>query len=172
MRIKVALPIILFAGLFLLLVHWFRPRPENTVAPQAILPPAPLAVTKPVVQTAAFPETLTRPVKAVPAAGVSETPETTLANADNANDQTMELAALAMNNDADSLRTILRWLTDPDRQIRDAALEATIQFDSPDAIPSLQDALAQTEDGQEKASIQKAIDFLKLQPLTQADTAD
>jgi hypothetical protein len=75
-----------------------------------------------------------------------------------------------MNNDADSLNLILVSLADSDPQIRAAALEATIQFHSSDAIPALQDALAKAELPQEKMNIQGAIDFLKLPPLTQADT--
>jgi len=77
------------------------------------------------------------------------------------------LQMLAMNNDADSLNLILRSLTDSNPQIRSAAVEATIQFGSADAIPALQDALAKTESPPEKVDVQEAIDFLRLRPLSQ-----
>ena len=96
--------------------------------------------------------------------------ETVAAQADQDRDNRIaELAALATNNDLDSLNLILVSLNDPDSQIRAAALEATIQFRSPAAIPSLQDALALAELPQEKVNLQGAIDFLKLPALAQAD---
>jgi HEAT repeat protein len=79
------------------------------------------------------------------------------------------LEELAMNNDADSLNLILESLTDPDPQIRAAALEATVQFNSPDAIPSLQAVLARLESPQEKVNVQAAIDYLKLPSFSQTE---
>lgn len=172
MRIKVVLPMILLGGLILLVAYQFRPRPEGATTPLPSISTAPLATAKPVVLTEVFPGTLRPDANDVPAADTPATRDTAPADADNADDQVAKLEALAMNNDADSLHSILISLADPNRQIRDAALEAAIQFDSPDAIPSLEAALAQADDPQEKVNIQKAIEFLKLQPLTQADTAD
>lgn len=72
-----------------------------------------------------------------------------------------ELMELAMKDDSASLDSILGELTNRDPQIRKAALEATIQFGSRDAIPKLLDAAAQTDDSQEKAELTQAAEFLK-----------
>ena len=73
-----------------------------------------------------------------------------------------ELTDLAMNDDSGSLDTILSELTNRDPQIRKAALEATIQFGSRDAIPKLMDTVSQIDEPKEKADILEAIEFLKL----------
>jgi hypothetical protein len=161
-RNKITFPIILCAGFVLLLVWWFRPQPESSVALLAV------PVSKPAVQAATSSETplpvLPAPTNppAVSVEGVGAPP-----NNDEVDNRISNLQALAMNNDADSLEFILQSLTDSNPQIRAAAVEATIQFDSPDAIPSLQDALAKTESPQEKVSVQEAIDFLRLQSISQ-----
>jgi hypothetical protein len=79
-----------------------------------------------------------------------------------------ELMDLATNDDSDSLRTILSELTNRDPQIREAAVQAAIQFNSRDAIPALADAALQTDDPHEKAAIADAIEFLKLPSLGEA----
>jgi hypothetical protein len=79
-----------------------------------------------------------------------------------------ELMDLGMNDDAQSLNTILSELNNRDPEIRKAAVEATVQFGSRDAIPNLMDAAAQTDDPQEKAEIMEAIQFLKLPTLSEA----
>ena len=78
-----------------------------------------------------------------------------------------ELAELAMNDDTNSLNTILSELTNPDARIRQAARDAVIQFGDRSAIPQLTDLLAQTDDSQEKAKIQETIDYLKMPTLTE-----
>jgi hypothetical protein len=78
-----------------------------------------------------------------------------------------ELEDLAWENDAHSLQTILSELTNRDRRIRKAALQAAVQFASRDALPALADAAAQTEDPDEKAELTEAIDYLKLPSLTE-----
>src|SRR5262245_48025816 len=78
-----------------------------------------------------------------------------------------ELQDLAMEDDAASLNTILSELNNPDHAIRQAAVEATMTFGSRDAIPRLEEAVAQTENVQEKKAIQDAIDYLKLPSLTE-----
>jgi hypothetical protein len=81
--------------------------------------------------------------------------------------RTSELQDLSANNDAASLETILSELTNRDREIRHAAIEATMQFGSRDAIPRLLETAAQTEDPAEKTELQKAADYLKLPSLTE-----
>jgi len=78
-----------------------------------------------------------------------------------------ELTDLAMNDDSRSLDTILSELTNRDPQIRKAALEATIQFGSRDAIPKLADVVSQVDDPGEKHDILEAIEFLKLPSATE-----
>jgi HEAT repeat protein len=73
-----------------------------------------------------------------------------------------ELYDLAMTDDPASLRQILGELDNPEPRIRQAAVDAAVQFKSPDAIPVLKDALAQATDLNEKVNLQKAIDFLSL----------
>jgi hypothetical protein len=82
--------------------------------------------------------------------------------------RTAELMDLGMNDDSESLNTILSELNNRDPQIRKAAVEAAVQFGSRDAIPNLMDAAAQTDDPQEKAEIMEAIQFLKLPTLSEA----
>jgi hypothetical protein len=78
-----------------------------------------------------------------------------------------ELTDLAMKDDRNSLDTILSELTNRDPQIRKAALDATIQFGSRDAIPKLMDVVVQVDDPKEKAEIVEAIEFLKLPSATE-----
>ena len=82
-----------------------------------------------------------------------------------------ELMDLAMTDDPNSLNTILSELTNRDPEIRKAALEASVQFGSRDAIPKLTDAASQTDDPKEKAAIVEAIEFLKLPSATEVAQA-
>ena len=72
-----------------------------------------------------------------------------------------------MNNDQDSLNAILVEMKNPDKRIRAAALEATIQFDDRSVILKLQEIATQTADPDEKAEILKAIDYIKLPSFTE-----
>jgi len=80
----------------------------------------------------------------------------------------VELQDLGMEDDSASLDAILSELNNRDPSIRQAAVEAAVQFGSRDAIPRLTDAAAQTEDPKEKSAILEAIEFLKLPTLTEA----
>ena len=73
-----------------------------------------------------------------------------------------ELTQMGMSDDPSDLKTILSELNNKDPDIRQAALSATIQFGSKDAIPALQNEIAWTEDPQEKVDLQKAIKYLQL----------
>ena len=72
-----------------------------------------------------------------------------------------ELLDLAMTDDPASLSAILAELSNPNEEIREAAVLATIEFKSADAIPALVDAYNRTEEPEQKLCIRKAIDFLK-----------
>lgn len=82
-----------------------------------------------------------------------------------------ELSELGMQNDPESLKKILSELENPEPEIRKAALTATLDFGSKDAIPTLQNELNWATDPQEKVDIQKAIDFLELPTLSNDATA-
>jgi hypothetical protein len=72
-----------------------------------------------------------------------------------------ELTDLAMTDDPEALKTILSEINNPEGEIRKAAIEASKQFGSADAIPKLEEALA-SADGADKQDIKEAIEFLKL----------
>lgn len=73
----------------------------------------------------------------------------------------------AAKNDSDSFQLIITALKDQKPEIRKAALEATIQFGSRDAIPILKELAAKTEDAREKVEILDAIEFLELPSLSE-----
>jgi hypothetical protein len=81
-----------------------------------------------------------------------------------------ELTQLSMTDDPGNLKIILSEMENPDARIRQAALTATIDFGSKDAIPSLENEMNWATDPQEKVDIKKAIDFLQL-PHLGDDTA-
>jgi hypothetical protein len=78
-----------------------------------------------------------------------------------------KLQELQANDDAQSLHAILADLTNSDKTIRAAAIEATTQFGSRDAIPVLKDLAARTPDPDEKQQLQDAADFLALPSITE-----
>jgi HEAT repeat protein len=78
-----------------------------------------------------------------------------------------ELQDLGMEDDSQSLNTILSELSNRDPRIRRAAVDASVQFGSRDAIPNLEDAAAQTDDPHDKAAILDAIEFLKLPTISE-----
>ncbi len=76
-----------------------------------------------------------------------------------------ELQTLAMNDDADSLKSILAELTSSNAEIRAAARDAAVQFGDCSAAPALRAAAAQVESLEEKLALKEAADFLELPPL-------
>jgi len=75
-------------------------------------------------------------------------------------DRVAELMDLAMSDDASSLDTILSELNNSDPRLREAAVEAAVQFKSSKAVPALRDAAERAVDPEEKVRILKAIEFL------------
>lgn len=91
-----------------------------------------------------------------------------------------QLIDLSASDNPANLKLILTQLENQNPDIRQAALNATIQFNSKDAIPTLQNEMNWATDPEEKVSIKKAIDFLSLPSfgstgdntdVSQADTA-
>ena len=87
-------------------------------------------------------------------------------HADYVRGRVAELMALAMNDDSNSLESIWAELSNPDKQIREGALEAVVQFGDSSVVPRLRELATQTEDPVEKANIIAAADHLELPPLT------
>jgi hypothetical protein len=73
-----------------------------------------------------------------------------------------ELRDLSANDDTSSLMNILSDLENTNTVIRDAALQAAIQFASRDAIPTLQQVAARTEDAAYRKALADAADYLRL----------
>ena len=79
-----------------------------------------------------------------------------------------ELQDLGMENDSASLDTILAELENGDPSIRQAAVDAAVQFGSRDAIPRLMTAAAQAADPKEKSTILDAVEYLNMPTLAEA----
>jgi HEAT repeat protein len=73
---------------------------------------------------------------------------------------------LGMNDDGASLSGILQALTNSEKEVRLAAIEATKQFGSTNAIPALKVAAENANDLKEKIAASEAVDFLSLPPAT------
>ena len=73
-----------------------------------------------------------------------------------------ELYDLGMSDDAKALTTIESEFTNPEPDIRKAAVEAAKQFGSTNAIPFLEQAMSKTESLEDKQDLRDAIEFLKL----------
>jgi len=142
----------------LLAIGWFWSHPK----PAALLP----IIASPVAPALESPLSPLSPVNLIYPA-TNATPVDLPADQQVIDERIAGLNELAMKEDADSLNMILVSLTDRNPQIRAAALEATVQFDRPEAIPALQDALALEAALSEKVNLQNAIDYLKLPSFSQ-----
>ena len=78
-----------------------------------------------------------------------------------------DLETLGRKRDADSVNRILTELSNPEKEIRKAAVEALVQSGDRSVIPRLQELAANTEDLAEKTELNETIDFLKLPSLTE-----
>ncbi len=78
-----------------------------------------------------------------------------------------ELSDLAWFDDADSLKKILAELSNPQPQIRAAALAATREFGSREAVPYLQAIAEKSKDSVEKNKLAELIEFLNLPTLVE-----
>ena len=80
--------------------------------------------------------------------------------------ETDRLQQLSMNDDPASLSAILNDLTNPEKEIRAAAIEAAKQFGSTNAIPTLKAVASKTDDTGEQIALLEAADFLALPSFT------
>lgn len=154
MRIRILFPYFLLVGATLLFVGWYHSHAGRHASLQAVGNPSVSAIAD---KATALPPAPTEILPITPATPVAKT-----LDPQEVENRITNLEELAMNNDAGSFKLILESLTDPNPQIRAAALVATVQFNSPAAIPALQNVLAEVDLPQEKVNVQDAIDYLKL----------
>ena len=76
--------------------------------------------------------------------------------------QVIRLGNLSLESDSGSLNAILTELTNANKIVREAALDAAMDFGSKDAAPGLRAAAATVEDPYEKVALLEAADFVEL----------
>ncbi|MGA2787839.1 MAG: HEAT repeat domain-containing protein [Verrucomicrobiota bacterium] len=106
------------------------------------------------------------PVAAAPVVTNTLTPEQRQAAIDAETDR---LQQWSMNDDPQSLSNILADLSSPEKEIRDAAIDAAEQFGNTNAIPVLKKLAANDGDPEEKAALLEAAHFLSLPSIFDAD---
>jgi hypothetical protein len=146
------LALLVLGAAFLFKQHW-----GNTAAP----PPVNESVTSAPVVSAVPPSA---PVS-VPIAPVSTNVRTPEQRQTAIEAETDRLQQWSMNDDPASLTNILADLTNPEKEIRDAAIEAAKQFGSTNAIPTLKAVAANTTDTEEQIALLEAANFLSLPPI-------
>ena len=165
MRPKFVLALILFAVLVLAAAFYFKqpvsqPQPPSVVETTALPPPTAKSAPATAPDSAKFP--MPQPVAAVVP---SMTPEEKQSYIEA---ETSRLQDLSAQDDPASLSAIVNDLTNSEKEVRLAAIEATKQFGSKDAIPVLQADVASAADTDEKIALLEAADFLALPTLTDA----
>jgi hypothetical protein len=70
-----------------------------------------------------------------------------------------------MSNDPQSLSNILGDLINPEKEIREAAIDATKEFGSTNAIPVLKALAAESQDNDEAIAMLEAVKFLSTEPI-------
>jgi len=163
MRPKFVFALLLLAALALVAAFFLRPHPENEKTPagsESATPP-PILASNVVTSVSAPPEPTPEMVSnpAAPAVASVPTDEQRQTAIDAETDR---LQQWSMNDDTASLSNILADLTNSEKEIRGAAIEAAKQFGSTNAIPALKAAAEGTGDVQEKIAYLEAADFLSL----------
>ena len=97
------------------------------------------------------------PVSATPVVTSGLTPDQRQAAIDT---EVERLHQLSMNDDPASLSSILADLTNPEKEIRNTAIEATKEFGSSNAIPALKATAMNTADTEEQIALLEAANFL------------
>ena len=166
MRLKIILPLALAAAVIpalLFLKPAATPMPGETAALTAPADPAPTALPVRPIASPATPDLVPTVAAPLPATADADA-EKEAAEIQAKIDRLEELQA---NDDAESLHAILNELTDSNRVIRHAAIEATTQFRDRAAIPVLADLAARTTDPEEKQELLDAVEFLTLPTYTE-----
>ena len=115
------------------------------------LPPAPVAA--PAVAAASAPAGTVAPTKAQSEELIGQ--------------RAAELNELAMQDSPAAHQQIVIELKNPNREIREAAIEALKQADDRSVVPQMREIADQTDDTAEKQAILDAIDFINLPSLTE-----
>jgi hypothetical protein len=165
MRPKFVLALILFAALVLAAAFYFKqpashPQPPSVVEMTALPAPAAKSAPATIPDSAKFPTP--QPVAAVVPPMTPEEKQSYIEA------ETSRLQDLSTQDDPASLSAIVNDLTNSEKEVRLAAIEATKQFGSKDAIPVLQADVASAADTDEKIALLEAADFLALPTLTDA----
>jgi hypothetical protein len=147
--IALLLPILLFLGMVLL----FKQHAANASKPAEVAPAPAITSVAPTPTPAPAPVVVKKTV----------TPEEREVAINAEKDRLFEWE---MNDDPESLSKILGDLTHAEKEIRLAAIEATKQFGSKDAIPTLKELVKNTDDTEEQAALLEAADFLSLTPMS------
>ena len=150
MRPKVILGLTLFAVL-LIGVALLMKRARNTT------PPVTVVTTTPAPQTESElpPMSVSQPI--APTHVLTDEEHQAAIDA-----EVSRLQDWSMSNDPVSLSNILADLTSPEKDIREAAIEAAKQFDSTNAIPALKAAAVNSTNTDEQIEMLQAAEFLTL----------
>lgn len=163
MRPKIVIPILLLGAALIASILFFGTKGER--AAQAA-PPAGKENAGHVTATTSAPVLSPKPAGKIPSmtpGSLAPRTEEEQANEDAAvAPRVGELNDWGVTDDPANLRKILAELDNPEPQIRAAAVEAAVQFKSPEAIPALQDALAQATNLDEAVNIREAIRLLSI----------
>lgn len=160
MRAKVVLSAAALGVLILAPAIYFHFAPSSPAPEQQAPAPEPVAVAAPVAAPVVPHHRSIAPSDG--GQGVSVPDANTADHDEYVHERRQELTQLGSSDDPEDLKTILTELNNKDPQIRSAALSATVQFGSRDAIPALQNEMSWTEDPEEKVNIQNAIKYLNL----------
>ncbi|MGA2661252.1 MAG: HEAT repeat domain-containing protein, partial [Verrucomicrobiota bacterium] len=172
LQTKIVIAVLLLGGFLAGVVVLFR---QGGGQPEEVPPAFPASTTNPGRADArALPRRLAAAAGAVGAINVATGPKPGEAEGSAearqrayVENRVAELMELASQDGPASLDIVLSELTNRDPEIRKAALEATLQVRSREAIPRLMEAAEQTDDPREKAAIADAIEFLKLPTLAE-----
>ena len=143
------------------------PAAETVPAPAKNSPPAePVAPAKPVEEAvAAAPAAVSLPPTAVATGGTLTVEERAVAI------EKLQDWSTHDATDHEALTNIVAALSSPDAKVRSAAVDATRELGSKDAIPALKAAAAATEDKDEKLALLEAAHFLTLPMLGSPEAA-
>ena len=154
MRPKIVIGLLVSAllafGVLLLLKQQTRNKPAAPVEVAPATPAAPEAANPP-------------PLPAVPPP-VAQAPH--VWTDDERQAEIDRLQDWSRNDDPQSLSNILMDLTNSEKEVREAAIEAAKQFGSTNAIPTLKAAAVNSTDTDEQIELLQAANFLALPPLS------
>jgi len=163
------------AALFIKRQMGGEPAPLTNSATEVSVPSVDTNVVEPVV-VSPQPAPALIPVAAAPVSVATNATVSAVAPTNTLTDEEREaeierLQDLQMKDDAGSLSNIVADLTSPDKEIREAAIEATKEFGSADAIPSLKAAAASADDVEDQIAYLEAAEFLSLPSIDFSGTA-